>query len=262
MWLGDAPVATLRPRGGGVDVYNIHTDHLNTPRVITDSITAVVRWRWDGGPFGTGAANDDPSGVGAFEFDLRFPGQIAMTETGLHYNYYRDGYDPITGRYTQSDPIGLRGGLNTYGYASANPIGIADPSGLAPNLSPYLPDANITCCVNGQMTICMNHPENKNWQCQVISDSLRVHEESHLGEFQVKSPKICVGVSGRRAIGYSTWNEWKLSEIAAFNAQLDFLAKRKREACLSSECEDEVRRMIEWILYTAIPGVTAGTYGH
>jgi len=38
-----------------------------------------------------------------------FPGSTTMPETGLNYNYYRD-YDPATGRYVQSDPIGLNGG--------------------------------------------------------------------------------------------------------------------------------------------------------
>ena len=49
--------------------------------------------------------------------NLRFPGQYYDQETGLHYNYFRD-YDPSTGRYIQSDLIGLRGGLMITGHFS------------------------------------------------------------------------------------------------------------------------------------------------
>jgi RHS repeat-associated protein len=52
-------------------------------------------------------------------------------QAGLHYNYYRD-YDPATGRYPTSDPIGLAGGVNTYAYADESPIDSADPLGLFP----------------------------------------------------------------------------------------------------------------------------------
>jgi RHS repeat-associated protein len=58
-----------------------------------------------------------------------FPGQYYDQETGLHYNYFRY-YDPSTGRYITSDPIGLDGGLNTYLYANANPTNGVDPNGL------------------------------------------------------------------------------------------------------------------------------------
>lgn len=59
---------------------------------------------------------------------MRFPGQYHDDETGLHYNWHRY-YNPTTGRYISSDPIGLAGGLNTFGYAYQNPTGHVDPDG-------------------------------------------------------------------------------------------------------------------------------------
>ena len=107
----------------------LHPDHLGTVRTITDASQTVI-WRWDSAPFGRTAPDEDPDGDGQlFSFNLRFPGQLFDPETGLHYNYFRD-YDPSTGRYVQSDPIGLRGGLNTYAYVSNNPLKYIDPLGL------------------------------------------------------------------------------------------------------------------------------------
>jgi RHS repeat-associated protein len=109
-------------------LYFIHTDHLNTPRLIADEQQRTV-WRWDHtDPFGGNPPDENPSGLGVFEFPLRFPGQYADRETNLHYNYFRD-YDSSIGRYVQSDPVGLLGGINTYVYGD-NPIGQIDPLGL------------------------------------------------------------------------------------------------------------------------------------
>lgn len=131
VWLRDTPVATLRPNGGGVNHFYVHTDHLNTPRRISRPSDNVVVWWWDSDPFGTTQANEDPDGdSNSFTYGLRFPGQYLDAETGLHYNYFRDGYDSATGRYTQSDPIGLAAGTNTYAYVVANPVMLVDPLGL------------------------------------------------------------------------------------------------------------------------------------
>jgi RHS repeat-associated protein len=83
----------------------------------------AVVWQWNHDPFGNGAP------MGAFTYELRFPGQFFDQATYLHYNYFRD-YDPRLGRYIESDPIGLAGGINTYAYAGGNPVNGVDPLGL------------------------------------------------------------------------------------------------------------------------------------
>jgi RHS repeat-associated protein len=81
--------------------------------------------------------------VPAVTFNLRYPGQYFDQESGLHYNYHRS-YSATTGRYTQSDPIGLDGGWNRFGYVGQNPLGFTDPLGLqkgpaSPNIGDPLP---------------------------------------------------------------------------------------------------------------------------
>ena len=91
-------------------------------------------WRWEGEPFGNSLPNEDVDGDGQkLSFNLRFPGQYYDQETGRFYNFYRD-YNPATGRYVQSDPIGLNGGPNTFAYVEGNPISGTDPLGLYTNL--------------------------------------------------------------------------------------------------------------------------------
>ncbi|MCP3673009.1 MAG: hypothetical protein GY829_00865, partial [Gammaproteobacteria bacterium] len=97
--------------------------HLATPRKATNEAGQVV-WQWESEAFGN--ALPQSSGIAV---NLRFPGQYYDEETGLYYNYFRY-YDPSLGRYLQSDPIGLRGGLNTYAYVGGNPIMYIDPFGL------------------------------------------------------------------------------------------------------------------------------------
>ena len=110
--------------------YYLHPDHLGTPRLVTD-VANAVRWRWDPDePFGSSPANENPSGLGPFGINFRFPGQYLDKESNTHYNMMRD-YDPAIGRYIQSDPIGLDGGINTYSYVGGNPLTLIDVFGLA-----------------------------------------------------------------------------------------------------------------------------------
>jgi len=111
-------------------LYYVHTDHLGTPRAMTDEAGALV-WRATYDPFGKATMS-----VNTVELNARFPGQYYDQETGLHYNYFRY-YDPSTGRYITSDPIGLDGGLNTYAYVANNPIYWVDPFGLDINVCLY-----------------------------------------------------------------------------------------------------------------------------
>lgn len=123
IYLGDKPVAVAMTSGGATTIDNVTTDQLNTPRAVTDSGQNLL-WSWNSDPFGNGQP------TGSLNYNLRFPGQYYDAETGHSYNYWRD-YDPGTGRFTESDPNGLLGGDNTYGYALENPDALIDPSGLA-----------------------------------------------------------------------------------------------------------------------------------
>ncbi len=98
--------------------------------MITDTNNLMV-WRWDqADPFGATLPDENPTGLGTFTYNPRFPGQIYDAETGKHYNANRD-YDPASGRYVQSDPIGLNGRQpSTYAYVAGNPLRYTDPYGL------------------------------------------------------------------------------------------------------------------------------------
>jgi len=115
------PVAQI---DGGVSetLIYLHTDHLGTPRVASNT-SGVQVWSWDSDAFGVGVP------TGTAEVNLRCAGQYFDAESDLHYNWNRY-YNPATGRYVSSDPIGLGGGINTYGYAGANPAMYVDPEGL------------------------------------------------------------------------------------------------------------------------------------
>ena len=104
LYLNGKPIAFVRSNGpGNANVlYHLHTDHLGRPERITDPTNTIV-WRARLAAFNHSVTLDAVGG-----YHLGFPGQYRDTETGFAYNIHRD-YDPATGRYLQSDPIGLAG---------------------------------------------------------------------------------------------------------------------------------------------------------
>lgn len=126
IWLGGLPIGTVDRDGVTRTVAYVHADGLGTPRVVTDSAGAAIwQWSYASNPFG----EPEPSSMSGYELNLRFPGQYFDAESGLSYNVNRD-YEPATGRYTQSDPLGLLGGSTTFSYAGASPLAWIDPLGL------------------------------------------------------------------------------------------------------------------------------------
>jgi RHS repeat-associated protein len=130
VWLGDIPVATIRPSGSSIAIYYVVTDQLDTPREVIRPSDNTQMWTWFTGPFGVETPNENPQGIGTFVYDLRFPGQIAGTWGSTFQNDFRD-LDPTVGRYIESDPAGLYGGsYSTYAYVGDNPVSNIDPLGL------------------------------------------------------------------------------------------------------------------------------------
>ncbi|QOJ24279.1 MAG: RHS repeat protein [Gammaproteobacteria bacterium] len=160
VWLGDIPVAVIKKNAPAspIQVYFIHADHLNTPRVIVNTNNTAV-WRWDNThAFGANLANESPlDATQVFEYNLRFPGQYFDKETNLHYNYFRY-YEPETGRYISPDPIGLMGGMNIYTYVNGAPTIFTDPTGENPLLGAAIGafgDIAIQLASNGMRFECI-----------------------------------------------------------------------------------------------------------
>ncbi|NND37925.1 MAG: RHS repeat protein, partial [Gammaproteobacteria bacterium] len=131
VWLDGIPIAAIEERfgsdgahlAGSTVITYLHADHLGTPVLGTDGVGAVV---WENTPDAFGGAIIATAGP---DVRLRFPGQFDLGVGGIHYNHFRD-YDSKHGRFLESDPVGLPGGLNTFAYGFNNPVANADPYGL------------------------------------------------------------------------------------------------------------------------------------
>jgi RHS repeat-associated protein len=127
IWFGELPIAQ---DSSGTLSYTFD-DHLGTPILQTNS-SAAITWRGEYEPYGSIYALRGTN----LHQPLRLPGQVAeQFDTGANgatersYNVYR-WYRPGWARFTQADPIGLRAGLNIFGFADGNPVRLGDPLGL------------------------------------------------------------------------------------------------------------------------------------
>ncbi len=119
----DLPLAVVDDVATTPVLLMVHTDHLGRPIRMTDGAKATV-WAASYKPWG-----EPQSLSGTRALNRRFPGQYFQIETNLSYNWHRH-YDPVTGRYTQPDPLGFVDGPSVYAYAGNSPFMKTDREGL------------------------------------------------------------------------------------------------------------------------------------
>lgn len=248
LWADNTPVAILGATGESLmpsdrifangfeappvitsNVDYIHSDQLDSPRVVTNTAGASQwNWPWQTNPFGETA----PSG--ALTLNLRFAGQYFDAETGLQYNTARD-YESATGRYTESDPVGLSAGPGIYTYVFDAPLRFKDLDGRGSAGSACCAQAKrqgdfrsptgqgndwgIVECCNGQKVACSNVDPNRvenETAFAVVSNCVKKHEEHHFPE--VTCPKCGIKRPGRNPN-----IDQKQSECSARSVEIDCL---------------------------------------
>ncbi len=128
VWMDDLPISLML----GNQSLHLQPDHIGTTRVAVDAAQDKVIWKWSltGEVFGdTPPDQDSDQGQVSLALATRLPGQIVDEATLTNQNLHRD-YEPSSGRYLSSDPLGLTAGVSTYGYVEGKPLLKSDPEGL------------------------------------------------------------------------------------------------------------------------------------
>jgi RHS repeat-associated protein len=284
IWLDDLPVGLI---ANGNQLHYIEPDHLGTPRVVIEVARNVPVWTWDlkSEAFGNSVPNQNPDlDASQLVFDMRFPGQRYDAASGLNQNGFRDGYESGTGRYSQPDPIGQKGGLSVYGYALQTPLNAIDPSGLAAFLTPIPPanqmPAGSIYCVDGVIKPYFNYDlwPKEFRECKEVSDCLMAHEMSHVADANRTSPGLCrrgpmqwMGISATpMSVTFpsdpypgSNYSELDVSEFRAHTVELYCLMSKLR--AMNGQCDEKCKaaviRRIRQITHGSIPAIKGDTYG-
>nr|WP_234006168.1 RHS repeat-associated core domain-containing protein [Cronobacter turicensis] len=231
------PLARVDSVFDDCEIYWYHTELNGLPERVTDADGQTV-WR---GQFSTWGETERELSVPQWQVpqNLRFQGQYLDRESGLHYNLFRY-YDPVAGRYTQMDPIGLAGGLNTYSYVS-DPLVWVDPLGLA--------------------------------ELNSIQQQIDAILRDHLPAIQAIDPNATVGYRGSAASGISKAHDPKIARPVDFTnfdvdafIQSDYLANdpvftnRRRDASRIAGMQ-EIESSIDSKLRAAFPGLRDEPFG-
>lgn len=241
VWLGEIPVAVINNTINGSvttsDVNYITSDQMGTPRAVSNSQGMTIwSWAYQNNPFG----ERTPTSSIGYVLNLRYPGQYYDAETGTHYNRLRT-YEPATGRYLQSDPIGIGAGPSTYGYANQSPLNFSDVNGTeAFARGPFYKSiSTIYCDGAGSIAIWLIQ-QNPCWD-----DCVRVHEGVHRADALRSNPTVCADQAAGTQVYLGTKAETYRSEVRAYDKELDCLQKKLAAMGNCDKCRKDIEDKIE-----------------
>ncbi len=240
----DDPLQKVPERRADAKLFYYHCDQIGTPQLLTDGDGDVV---WEASYKAWGEAREviarasKAAGIEPRNL-LRFQGQRVDEETGLHYNRFRY-YDPRSGRYMSSDPIGLMGGINFYAYAP-NATGWVDPLGLARRKAGELPKPaqHSTCCScrHGHVYRVLRDDEDISNGISAKDPSANYEMEGHvLHGSRIKTQYI----SASKNLGAAIANRAAYGKASQRIVEIDLSQVSGEVVDLSSECSPLKGRM-------------------